>query len=138
MTEYVVGFMFDQNKVALVRKNRPSWQKNKLNGIGGHVEPGELHLQAMAREFEEETGYKTYACEWEHFCTLSGEDWTVSFYYNFGDTSMLQTTTDEEIVVIPISEVTVENSITNLTWLIPMAKSMARERAKHFSVKENY
>ena len=138
MTEYCAGFMFEGNKVALVRKNRPSWQKHKLNGIGGHVEPGENPINAMAREFQEETCYHTYACEWVHFCTLSGKDWMVHFYYKFGDTSLLQTTTDEEVVVIPISEVTSENSIPDLTWLIPMAKSMVAERAKHFSIKENY
>jgi len=138
MTEYVAGFLFDRDKVALVRKNRPSWQAGKFNGIGGHVETGENPINAMAREFEEETGYFTYAWEWYHFCTLSGEDWTVHFYYIGGDSSALRTTTDEEIVVIPVSEATTKNCIPNLTWLIPMAKSMVADRAKHFSITENY
>ena len=35
-TDYVVGFMFDLNykDVVLIRKNRPVWQQNKLNGVG--------------------------------------------------------------------------------------------------------
>ena len=40
VTEYVVGFAFDKKRenVALIQKNRPPWQKGKLNGIGGHIE----------------------------------------------------------------------------------------------------
>ena len=39
MTEYVVGFMLsiDGEDVALIRKERPAWQKGRLNGIGGHI-----------------------------------------------------------------------------------------------------
>jgi 8-oxo-dGTP pyrophosphatase MutT (NUDIX family) len=54
---YVVGFLFsqDESKVLLVWKNRPAWQNGKLNGIGGKIEAGETPLQAMEREFKEET-----------------------------------------------------------------------------------
>jgi hypothetical protein len=33
----VAGFLFRNNdtEVALIRKNKPDWQKGKLNGIGG-------------------------------------------------------------------------------------------------------
>lgn len=57
-TKYVVGFMFseDSSKVALIRKNRPEWQKGLLNGIGGHCESSDKNNQdTMIREFEEET-----------------------------------------------------------------------------------
>jgi len=55
---YVVGFAFDHDfsHVLLIWKNRPLWQAGKLNGIGGKIEPGELPLNAMIREFAEETG----------------------------------------------------------------------------------
>jgi 8-oxo-dGTP diphosphatase len=57
MTDFVVGFAFDDlGRVALVRKARPAWQAGKLNGIGGHIEPGESPVDAMDREFMEETG----------------------------------------------------------------------------------
>jgi len=54
---YVVGFLFseDQSRVLLVWKNRPAWQNGKLNGVGGKIEAGETPLQAMEREFKEET-----------------------------------------------------------------------------------
>ena len=137
-TEYVAGFMFQNDKVALVRKNRPSWQVGKLNGIGGHVEVGERPVEAMCREFEEETGLETSSHDWKDFTELTGPDWTVYFFFAQGDLSQLRTTTDEEIVVIPVKEVTVDNAIPNLTWLIPMAKSMKYDKCRFFSIQENY
>lgn len=57
---YVLGFMFDHEEkhVLLIWKNRPKWQAGKLNGIGGKIEAGETPLQAMEREFTEETFFK--------------------------------------------------------------------------------
>ena len=59
VTEYVVGFCFDPSlhHVVLVRKNRPEWQKGRLNGVGGHIEESDPDAKyAMDREFGEETG----------------------------------------------------------------------------------
>ncbi len=68
--EYVLGFMFspDEKKVLLIWKNRPSWQAGKLNGIGGKVNPGETPLEAMEREFIEETGFVA-----KHYVDLTDE-----------------------------------------------------------------
>ncbi len=56
--DYVAGFYFSEcgERVALIRKLKPEWQRGWLNGIGGKVEPGESPLSAMVREFEEEAG----------------------------------------------------------------------------------
>ena len=137
-TQYVAGFLFESDKVALVRKKRPAWQAGRLNGIGGKIEPGESPLSAMVREFYEETGYRTVSTQWWPFCVLSGEDFSVHFFSSYGRLSELETTTDEEIVVLPISEITVENAIPNLTWLIPMAKTIISERTHTFHVQEDY
>lgn len=61
-------------RVALVEKNRPEWQKGRMNGIGGHIEEGEAPWDAMVREFWEETGCRTEQLRWKNFVTLSGED----------------------------------------------------------------
>ena len=55
---YVVGFLlnYDRTQVVLIRKNRPAWQAGHLNGVGGKIEMGETPIEAMTREFEEETG----------------------------------------------------------------------------------
>ena len=40
----------------VIKKERPVWQAGLLNAIGGHVEKGEYPVEAMQREFLEETG----------------------------------------------------------------------------------
>lgn len=54
---FVVGFVFSKNpeRILLVLKNRPAWQSGKFNGIGGKIENFETPLEAMNREFVEET-----------------------------------------------------------------------------------
>ena len=51
-TKYVCGFVFNQNKILTILKQKgPSNLIGKLNGVGGKVEPLETYLQAMQREF---------------------------------------------------------------------------------------
>lgn len=135
MTEYVAGFMFDHEKVALVVKNRPEWQKGRMNGIGGHIEPGETPERAMVREFKEETGYQ-WKVYWHKFVELSGDNWKVHFFWSLGDHSVLRSTTDEKIVSIPCDTINHVNCIPNLTWLVPMAKSMEHDSANLFKIEE--
>ena len=56
--QYTVLFAFnsDKSKIALIKKNRPDWQKGFYNGIGGKVEENETFVQAATREFFEEAG----------------------------------------------------------------------------------
>ncbi len=60
MNDYCLGFLFniDRDSVLLIEKQKPPWQKGKLNGVGGLIEDGENAEQAMVREFYEETGVK--------------------------------------------------------------------------------
>ena len=69
------------NNVVLIRKNKPSWQSGKLNGVGGHIEEKETPEMAMGREFLEEVDYP-YTVGWSGFATLKGEDFEV---YIFND-----------------------------------------------------
>ena len=59
--QYVTGFRVDltTGRVLLIEKKRPAWHAGQLNGIGGSIEPGETPLQAVVREFKEETGKET-------------------------------------------------------------------------------
>lgn len=73
--EYVMGFAFDPyGAVALINKNRPDWQKGKWNGIGGHLEHNELAHEAMAREFQEETGMATKLDDWVYVGVLQHDN----------------------------------------------------------------
>jgi 8-oxo-dGTP pyrophosphatase MutT (NUDIX family) len=64
---YVLGFYFseDLDKVLLILKNRPPHLANKLNGVGGKLEERETELDAMVREFKEETGVTTLDSSWK-------------------------------------------------------------------------
>lgn len=127
LQEYVVGFAFDTwNRVALIRKNRPEWQAGKLNGIGGHVEPGEDPDEAMIREFREETG--TYLVGWKKFVVMDFPGARIHFYrlldIGFSTLDGLITATDEDVVVVYPSDLATNLSIPqipNLAWLIPLA-----------------
>lgn len=105
--------------MALIKKQRPDWQKGQWNGIGGKVEEGENPEDAMRREFREETGLDTE--NWRYFCRFSGEGWVVQCFRAFSDNvSQVKTTTDEDVVVWAVGEIP-EMHIPNLDFLIPMA-----------------
>jgi 8-oxo-dGTP pyrophosphatase MutT (NUDIX family) len=123
MTNYVLGFAFDayRERVALIVKNRPPWQKDHLNGIGGHIEDSDKNAHAaMVREFQEETG--VLVPKWERYVVMSGSNFTVITYRAFGVTlDDLKTTTDEKVVIVKVNELFRWKVLTNLNWLIPLA-----------------
>lgn len=122
-TEYCVGFAFNnaRDSVLLIEKQRPPWQKGQFNGIGGHVEDSESPEEAMAREFEEETGQRIE--DWEHTIILYGTDWSVHFFLAFIDNGVMNSAcggpTDENVVRIDCDELP-KNIIPNLRWLVPL------------------
>lgn len=125
--EWVVGFLFDDDagRVVLIRKNRPEWQRGRLNGVGGKVEPGEQLEDAMRREFREETSVDITS--WHRFATLTWEEGVVHFFRHFAPLeTVLQcaSTTDEEVeirwidgLLLPGLRATVT---PNLLWLVPL------------------
>jgi 8-oxo-dGTP diphosphatase len=137
--------MFDYtlNKVVLIRKDRPEWQKGKLNGVGGKVEENESPYDAMPREFREETGIETSG--WKLFSILCfgdigipGSLSEVYCYWILGDVSKPRSVTSEQIVVINVESLTSrEDAIPNIRWLVQMARSMSLgETATYFDIYE--
>lgn len=121
MTRYVAGFLFDTNheRVVLITKNRPQWQKGKINGVGGHIEEGEQPHDAMVREFREETSLSIGM--WTNFAHMTVSDVAeVWFFRSFGYIDAAQSMTDEEIGIYKVNALP-ENTMRNLRWLIPMA-----------------
>lgn len=122
---YVLGFMFSENKaqVALIRKQRPVWQRGKLNGMGGHIEKGESAVDAMVREFKEETGMETVPSEWHHYATLSGDGFNVVCFTALGDVATLKSTTDESIQLVQVFFFYPgkQDYIENVPWLVGIA-----------------
>jgi len=122
VVRYVAGLLFskDMNRVALIQKARPEWQKGRLNGIGGHVEPGETEADAMHREFREETGASV---NWTRFCTLRGHTWTVEWFKAWMDVQ-LSDQTDEHVDWFNVADVlngVIPNVIPNVRWLVLLA-----------------
>jgi 8-oxo-dGTP diphosphatase len=124
--QYVCGFLFthERDRVLLIRKRRPAWQADKLNGLGGKIEPGETALQAMRREFREEAGVDI--AEWLHVLTLRGEDdggsgrgWAGHFFRAFGDINAARTITDEQLET-HLTAALPRDTIPNLRWIIPL------------------
>ncbi len=121
ITEYVVGFAFDryQEKVKLILKDRPDWQKGKLNGIGGHIQQGETPFNAMRREFIEEGNLIIH--DWKNFAILNGNDFVVHFFRSNVDVfDSIESMTDEKIYTACVNCLP-SNVLDNLRWLIPMA-----------------
>jgi 8-oxo-dGTP pyrophosphatase MutT (NUDIX family) len=80
--DYVLGFVKVKDfkvlkpKVLLMIKQRPEYQKGKLNGIGGKIEAGETPIKAMIREFGEEVTPNLLDKEehWNNFYNFSFEN----------------------------------------------------------------
>lgn len=120
---YVVGFVFtpDRQEVALIRKLRPKWQAGRLNGIGGKVEPGESPLEAMVREFEEETGVRIGPFKWTRAVRMEAPTWEINFFTSFTDrVGEVQSKTDEEVGIYPVRTLWQQETISNLRWLVPL------------------
>jgi len=131
---YVAGFLFNKNldRVALILKLKPDWQKGKWNAIGGKFEHSDKSLLAsMVREFEEETGL--HVEDWTRFCSLSGFDkgedsWTVHFFYASDDSVEDVRIVEEELPsVFDVDELHEIGTLPNLSWLIPMALHCMRD-----------
>ena len=139
MTRYVAGFLFDdcRQHVVLIRKNRPEWQRGKLNGLGGRIEPGETPASAMRREFQEETGVDIP--DWKEFAVLTGTGFVVHFFYGCADWETIgrvSSLTDELVRTYQLNELGSLPTVPNAKWLIPKALPMEHDRAASFLIQE--
>jgi 8-oxo-dGTP pyrophosphatase MutT (NUDIX family) len=76
MKRYTIGALFspDLERVLLLQKQRPDWQKGRFNFPGGKLELGESVSECIAREFEEETGAVIPATSWHHIGRIENSD----------------------------------------------------------------
>jgi 8-oxo-dGTP pyrophosphatase MutT (NUDIX family) len=127
---YVVGFAFGPGKrVALIKKTKPEWQAGLFNGVGGKVEDfdDDIHC-AMVREFEEETGVKTFIKDWHLYLEIATDKSHVSFFTTrLSDEQFksLQSITEEQVVARFYDSLNWKECLPNLRWVVPMA-TMAR------------
>jgi 8-oxo-dGTP diphosphatase len=126
MQTYACGFLFslDRQRVLLIRKRRPAWQAERLNGVGGKIEPGESPAEAMRREFREEANLDIR--DWQEVLTLSGPDdagsgiaWRGHFFRAFGDIDAARAMTDETLELHAVAALP-RDTIPNLHWIVPL------------------
>lgn len=107
MKRYCCGFLFndEMTKVALILKNRPTWQAGYYNGIGGLIEEGEYSGYAMIREFYEETGVVTNYSTWHKVLTLYFSNSEIDFYASNNSELLnsVKSKTDEIVCVVEVN-----------------------------------
>lgn len=125
MKHYVLGFATDGSTIAFITKIKPKWQAGLKNGIGGKIEEGETPIQAMVREFEEETSVKTDESNWKQYAILYNDDFKMHVFVG-GLLSVqmeeVKTNTDEEVTKHTYDYV-IENNlefIDNIPWILSM------------------
>ena len=130
--KYCLGFVFskDMSKVILIKKNRPHNLEGMFNGVGGKVEPGENHFQAMKRESIEEIGY--HSDDWSAFACLTSQWYKIYCFYTVEKTIPIDecycSLTDELASVQDVNTLLAHDSdeelVEHVRWLVRMAISI--------------
>jgi 8-oxo-dGTP diphosphatase len=145
MKHYVLGFAFskDRKEIILIEKQKPDWQKGKLNGVGGKVEKKDFAWNtngevtpyvatiAMQREFKEETGVETQSWQWNYFGKMifnndiMGGGAMVHLLRMFDDVIQYCETKEEEEILRVNTDTCLDvyDCMHNLPILIPLALS---------------
>lgn len=136
--KYVLGFIVcrETQEILLIRKLKPEWQKDKLNGIGGKVEDKETPEYAMYREAKEETGLEISKERWINFAVMNCErgskdgvsdTWSVEVFIAIVDRKLFyqyDSPEAEKIQRMHLYELNTVNSLYgflgNITWLVGM------------------
>lgn len=143
---YVLGFAFNEakTKVVLIKKNRPAFQKGKLNGVGGKIETIDFLLKfnttivtpnsarrAMVREFKEETGVLTNPEDWDYFGKQTFENdklggtAVVHCFSLFSDKMMKCKTMESELVLIVSTKLISNSDPFEIMPNVPMLMAIA-------------
>lgn len=132
MINYVVGFCVNPfgSRVVLIEKTKPDWQKGFLNGVGGKIEEGENPLEAMVREFKEETDCLIE--NWIPFAETAilakgadledenAERTYIDIFYTVAEPA-IKTITEEKVDWYPIEYLDTLKTLPSISWLVPMA-----------------
>lgn len=139
----VVGYAVSTGErwVLLIRKARPAWQRGRLNGLGGKVEPGETYVDAMVREFREESGIESNASDWTHIVQLTHNDWSIAFFKAKFEFSVLRRAYERSAGVTQLAFVPSEyeqlelvstdnlrslSALRNVKWMVPLCLDDSR------------
>lgn len=136
MKKYVLGFAFSKDfggydTVLLIKKNRPEWQAGHLNGVGGKVEEGEEFIDAMIREFKEETDLDSTYSDWTNFLTMKSDSFIVEVYQMVTEKPLrAKSMTDEKVSHYFCITLRNYKTISNIPWIVALALDKDSDRMK--------
>jgi len=137
-TYYTLGFLFDKTheNVLLIRKNRPSWQRLKLNGCGGHTEEGEEPEECISREFDEEVSHINAQIRWLYYAAMDNAEFRVDCFVATGCLTDVKAKTDEPVEIIKVADISKLRGemVENLPWLIYMALDNLEDNRPTFAM----
>jgi 8-oxo-dGTP diphosphatase len=143
MTDYTVGFAFNPSRshfIAIDKLRGPKGVVGRINGVGGHVEPGEEPHDTQVREFLEETGVQTEAKDWYMFALLVGADFEVYVYRTVLTAEQFaacKSMTDECVCALSSTDLH-PRAVRNLPFLIPAALMADEPGSDLFSLTVEY
>lgn len=120
MINYVLGFAFnkDGSKVVLILKSNPGPLKGLYTGPGGKIEPDELAISAMVREFEEETG--VIISYWKNEFKITSPEYTINVYSSFtDDITKVSSITEEAVSIIDVNDLYAHPCTSDTRWIVP-------------------
>lgn len=135
--KYVVGFLFNGDDVLLLHKSTPVWQRGKINGVGGKIEPGETPHDAMVREFREET--TLHIPLWQRVAELNTPTSIIYFFkaHYEGEKPIVQGLEEEPVEWFD-RHCLPHNVVGNLRWVVPMAFHKVVDKAYTVTVGPPY
>lgn len=131
-------FNSDLSQVLLIEKTKPDFHKGLLNGLGGKNFAGESDLTCASRELKEESNLIIPEQNWKYYAHLHWQSWDVpvlAAVYSGKESDAKSM--EDEVVAWHACQPLPKNCISNLTWLIPMAKD-ALQGAKWKPVVVHY
>lgn len=139
MKKFTVGFVFTPGfeKVLLVHKEKPEWQKGLMNGVGGKYEPGESAEECVSREVEEESGLVIAPELWRYVGKMKTETWCVDVLASVWDSDLAEARKcDYEEVEWVSTKDLPHNVISNIPWLVSMCRdALENDLFEDFTVK---
>lgn len=125
IVSYVLGFLYDDSRVALIQKIKPKWQYGMLNGIGERLSFCEIPTNGMQRKFKEEAGIDLHEDIIERFLTIlrtdseDGNNYNIYVFRAKVDLSSVKSTTDETICLVDKGS-TLAYAAPHMQWIFPM------------------
>lgn len=137
-TRFTVGFIFDASleRVLLVHKEKPDWQKGFLNGIGGKYEANETAAACIRRETMEESRLDITESAWMQVGTIRRgtaevDVMTACYAGNRADAVMADYEKVEWFLVRELPS----TMLDNLAWLIPLSLEKHRTGFSTFLIQ---